>query len=95
VFITLGDGTSVHLNIPRCEKVEGIRRRCTTCEKRTRQVARFYGYYGWNVVCCRCGERYSEEGRYPRPFERGWRQRNIEEAERIWKALRTPSEEKP
>ncbi len=84
----------IHINIPRREELRRMRRRCPTCAKRTHQVFEAFGYYGITITCCSCGDAW-EDGdggmvRSARPFERGWRARRIEDAERKWQEARTP-----
>ena len=43
-----------------------------------------YGWHGSDLICCNCGDSWGEEGRYERPFERGWRKRASAAAKRLW-----------
>ncbi len=81
-------GTYIHIYASSAEARRKLRRRCGTCAKRTRQVAIYYGIFGWTLTCCRCGEQWVDGERRPRPFERGWRKRNISKAEQAWKEIR-------
>jgi hypothetical protein len=58
---------------------------CPTEGVRRRFVTRSQAWYGTDWHCLGCGDEWSsEEGRYPRPFERGWRARAIRRARAMW-----------
>jgi hypothetical protein len=56
---------------------------CPTCERLRRMLCRFEVWYGWSVTCCGCGEQWEDGEQSERPFMRGWRRKNIEEARAI------------
>lgn len=58
---------------------------CGNCRHRRTFVVFVYEWYGPYATCLGCGEKYCNEGRMERPFERGWRARSIAEAKRRWK----------
>jgi hypothetical protein len=37
-------------------------------------------YYSSDWVCLTCGERYNDDGRAERPFERAWRKKSLDRA---------------
>lgn len=39
-----------------------------------------YEWYGPEISCLSCGERFNEDGRKPRPFMRNWRPESIRRA---------------
>ena len=43
-------------------------------------------WVGWWMTCLRCGEQWAGDEWMPRPFQRGWRKKNIENAKRLWRA---------
>ncbi len=53
---------------------------CPTCEKKTEFLCEYYEWYGGEITCLNCGDSWNEEGRAPRPFERGWREKSISRA---------------
>ena len=64
--------TLLHINRPR----SWTRRRIEFCPvdgRRTECVVTVYAWYDPKVECARCGEGWSTDGMFPRPFARGWR----------------------
>lgn len=43
-------------------------------------------WYGPDWMCVDCGDSWSSEGLYGRPFARGWRKKSIASYERLWAA---------
>ena len=71
---------------PRYAEVKQPVVHCETCGLRRRMLYVFERWYGGKFTCLTCGEKYSvDEGRMERPFARGWRQRSVERAKRIWR----------
>lgn len=58
---------------------------CTTCKRVTRFVVTVFEWYEPTMICCACGERWQGRERAARPFARGWRQRSIEHARKLWR----------
>lgn len=58
--------------------------RCPMCECTTETVTRDDGWYGRVVMCCRCGDSWSDGELHERPFARGWRQRAIAKHRSLW-----------
>lgn len=58
---------------------------CHNCKRRRRFRVNSYEWYGPDVYCCACGERWSDGEWMPRPFARGWRQENIAYAREAWR----------
>lgn len=63
-------------------------RPCPTKTGRIRRMVVSYGglYFGDDVTCLGCGDKWGEEGRYRRPFRRAWRTAAIEHATAMWRA---------
>ena len=58
---------------------------CPTCGVRRRLLACFRLWYGWDITCLTCGERWADGQMAERPFSRGWRQESVAAAREIWK----------
>ena len=58
--------------------------RCPSCQCITEMVTQDGGYWGFEVMCCRCGDSWMDGERAERPFERGWRKKAIEQHRRMW-----------
>lgn len=89
--------TAVHIHAPRPNLRKSMRNHCPTCERRTWKLAWFYEWYGWNVTCLLCGERWQDGERSDRPFKPRWRRESIDLAKKYWRRCkidRVP-EEKP
>lgn len=61
---------------------------CSDCKRRTRFLAFFQDWYGWNHTCLRCGRVWDDGEWTALPFVRGARQKNIGAAKRRWRRLR-------
>lgn len=62
-------------------------RPCPTEGKVRRFVVRREVWYASTLYCCGCGDQWDAgEGRYPRPFRRGWRKQRIAEHRTMWEA---------
>lgn len=60
---------------------------CPTCGTQRRMVESVAVWHAPTFTCCTCGDSWdAEEGRYPRPFARGWRQKEAARARRQWDA---------
>jgi len=59
-------------------------RDCPTENAPRRMVGSFAAYYGWTITCLGCGDRWQDGERGERPFARGWRQRSIAHAEKLY-----------
>ena len=75
---------AVHINRPRWSRHEKRRLRCPNCQKRRTFYCFFQEWYGWAVTCIGCGDMWTDGEHHPRPFEPGWRKRNIASARRNW-----------
>ncbi len=82
---------SVHVNNPQPSSVWIERFYCTTCGRPKYGVVVHVEWYGTDATCLYCGERYSEEGRTPRPFERGWREKSKADARKVYRRFKEPS----
>ena len=58
---------------------------CPCCRERHRQVGSVAVWYDTIWTCLGCGDSYHVEGVMPRPFARGWRERERAEAARRWR----------
>lgn len=57
---------------------------CPTDECITEMVARHERWHGTSLYCCKCGESWADEGRYPRPFRPGWRAKAVAYHRELW-----------
>ena len=57
---------------------------CPTCDRRRRFVCHFEAWYGVDVTCLGCGDRWSDGEMAERPFQRGWRQESVKRAREQW-----------
>jgi hypothetical protein len=62
-------------------------RPCPTEDGRIRRMVYTYSglFFGPDLTCLGCGERWSDEGQYPRPFRRGWREEAMATARQAWR----------
>lgn len=58
--------------------------RCPMCECITEMVTRDGGWWGREVMCCRCGDSWQDGELHERPFAPRWRQKAIAEHRRLW-----------
>lgn len=58
--------------------------RCPVCECITETVERHEAWYGLHVMCCRCGDSWTDGYLDPRPFSRGWRNTSVREHRALW-----------
>lgn len=67
---------------------------CPTCDCRRRFVGLVAVWYSTTWTCCGCGDSWDGESglRMPRPFARGWRQREIRLARQRWAEGLSPAE---
>lgn len=66
---------------------------CPTCGTRRRFVGEVAAWYAPLWTCCACGDTWdAEEGRLPRPFARGWREKEAARARARWSAAPTRDE---
>lgn len=79
----------VHINAPAADSKIVVERECGSCQTDARLFCEHVPWYGWTVTCLSCGEEWQDGERMPRPFERGWREKRIAEAEhrlRAWES---------
>ena len=57
---------------------------CPTEQAERRMVGASAAWYGTTWTCLGCGDRWQDGERGSRPFARGWRQRSIEQASRLY-----------
>jgi hypothetical protein len=65
---------------------------CPDCKRRTRMLAFFTPWYGWDSTCLRCGRRWQDGEWMPLPFVRGARGRSVEASKARWRRWREPME---
>jgi len=70
----------IHIHAPRPTKSMAKIQRCPTCKKRRKFWGAFYEWYGWNITCLSCGERWQDGERLQRPFCPGWRKDSVKRA---------------
>lgn len=70
----------VHINWTRYSDTRCVVINCPTCERQRRALYQFQDWYGGDVTCCGCGERWSDGEMNERPFCPGWRKENREHA---------------
>lgn len=80
--------TMAHLYAPLPTLKAARRETCPSCNQRSVTVGWYVEWCGWDQTCLRCGERWSDGTRCPRPLERGWRRESIAAARRYFKALK-------
>jgi len=87
---------AVHVCAPRPTTHSLIRFNCPTCGRRRFGVSFFYEWYGFDLTCLRCGERWADGEMMPRPFAPHWRAKSIERAKEMYRrAARTQEGETP
>ena len=74
----------LHINRPRVDRAEKRRLQCPTCKARRTFYCFLQAWYGWDLTCIGCGERWQDGERMPRPFEPRWRERSIQSARDRW-----------
>ncbi len=75
---------AVHFHAPGPTGVFKRRMRCSTCGVRRAMIIATYEWYDTDMTCLGCGERWEGGWRSERPFERGWRMRNIDAARKLY-----------
>jgi len=73
---------------PRPVKIDRIKRDCPTCEKETIFQEEVYEWYGGQITCLMCGDRWNEDGRANRPFARNWKVDRLDGVNRTWEKWR-------
>jgi hypothetical protein len=58
--------------------------RCPSCQCITETVTQDGGYWGFEIMCCRCGDAWLDGELLERPFRRGWRADRIRVHRRLW-----------
>ena len=79
---------AVHIYAPRSFIARTIQR-CFNCEKNRRVVAWLYEWHDPMFRCCACGDGWGGGERAERPFERGWRKKEIARAKAAWATGKT------
>lgn len=81
------DELGVHIYAPQATAKKAFATTCPDCKRRTRMLARFTPWYGWDSTCLRCGRSWCDGEWMPLPFMRGARQHNIDEAKKYWRRM--------
>lgn len=81
---------SIHVYAPAGEHFVGVNH-CPTCQRMRRMHGWYVEWYGTTWTCAGCGDQWSDGERLPRPFARGWRQRNIKHARRELAKIGVPA----
>lgn len=68
--------------------------KCPTCKKKRQFFNWFQEWYGWHSTCTGCGEQWADGEMIERPFQRGWRELNIEGAKKDIRLMRLKGENK-
>lgn len=68
----------------RYSHLKGYREEWRPDECQTEMVARHERWHGTSLYCCKCGESWADEGRYPRPFRPGWRAKAVAYHRELW-----------
>jgi hypothetical protein len=66
--------------VPKAESVQRKIHYCPTCKSTRAMCVSIYEWYGAFVTCLNCGEQWSDGEQLDRPFEPGWRKKNIASA---------------
>lgn len=78
----------LHVHAPQPSRVMLRRRRCPICERARFFVGFFTEWYGWHVVCLRCGDQWEDGEMLSRPFKPRWRQESVEWARKTYRRHR-------
>lgn len=78
-------GRTGHIWAPQPDIAEVRVQFCPTEDTETEMLCQHFEWLGWDITCLSCGEKWGDGERLARPFERGWRERRIEEAKQIIK----------
>lgn len=70
---------TLHILAPKLRK-ECVVIDCPTCDRQRKAYGFCAEWYGWDITCAGCGDRWQDGELCPRPFARGWRQQNIRHA---------------
>jgi hypothetical protein len=76
---------TIHIHAPEPSDTKIVRIPCSRvwCSVNLPSAPHFaqhYEWYGWYRTCLMCGDEWSDGYRIARPFARGWRRKNIEDA---------------
>lgn len=80
--------SALHIHAPQPSMRRILAAKCLDCKKRSRFVAFFTEWYGWDQTCLRCGRRWSDGYWMPLEFYRFARRNNINAAKKQWRNYR-------
>jgi hypothetical protein len=60
---------------------------CDFCGCDRYHVGFLFEWYGWHLICLRCGEESSGGEYLERPFAPGWRGKNKARARKLWRSM--------
>lgn len=81
---------NIHIYAPPVVMKKACAGKCPDCKQRTRFLAFFYEWHGWNHTCIKCGRRWCDGEWIPLDFMRGARRDSIARAKNLWRLL-TPN----
>lgn len=73
---------TVHICAPEVQTISLKKGRCPFHEDENKSIimSEFYPWYGWEFICLKCGDAWTNEELRERPFIRGWREKRIKDA---------------
>lgn len=86
--------SGIHIHAPQATERAIRRIACPTCSKPRYMASWFTPWYGWDITCLKCGDRWQDGEMSERPFERAWRSKSIRAARARWRAAPQPQEQK-
>ncbi len=82
----------IHINAPQPTAKNIYAGKCPDCKKRTRYLAFFTPWYGWDSTCIKCGRNWIDNEWMPLTFEPQSRQKSVARAKKLWRKLPPRSE---
>ena len=78
----------IHIHAPESTDKSVRVATCPDCKKRTRMLAWFTPWYGWDSTCILCGRSWSDGEWLDLDFVRGSRQKSIASAKRRFRSIK-------
>jgi ribosomal protein L37AE/L43A len=75
----------LHIHAPEPEMRSVVAVKCPDCKKRTKMLAFFTDWYGWEQTCLKCGREFFDGYWKPLDFVRQSRQKSIAAAKKRWR----------
>ena len=79
--------TYIHIHATAATAKEAVATTCPDCKRRTRMLAFFTPWYGWESTCIRCGREFGDGEWLPLPFNRFCRKENVAAAKSLWRKM--------